>query len=180
MNLRLLPALLTFVIASGLLFGGYFFYQAYAVDRPLEEGVTGTEGVANASVATSRNRIAIGLQLKDDADLRAVYRSVEQLAAERSAGRELVIELEGEPSPDLMRIWQGALFHVAEAMDNRRYGEVPLLMEQLQDQHPGLVAHAAMDDTRVYVTLRLDGSAMYNVLPLDGGRLGVWPNGQVR
>lgn len=180
MNLRLLPALLTFVIASGLLFGGYFFYQSYAVDRPLEESVAGTDGVAEASVTTARTNITIRLLLEDGADLRTVYRTVQQLALERGSGRELEVELTGDPSPALVRIWQDALFHVAEAMDNRRYGDMPRLMEQLEDSHPGLAARASMDESHIYVTLRLDGSAMYNVLPLDGGRMGVWPNGQVR
>lgn len=180
MKLRLLPALLTFVIASGLLFGGYFFYQVQAVDRPLEADVSGTEGVAHAEVATSRTRIEIRLQLERDADLRTVYRAVQQLAEERGTGRELVIELDGEPTPELLLIWQNALFHVAEAMDNRRYGDVPRLMDQLQHDHAGLTAHAAMDEGHIYVTLRLDGSTLYRVLPLDGGRMGVWPNGQVR
>lgn len=173
-----MPVLLTFAIASGLLFGGYFSYQAYAIDQPLEQGIAATDGVAGAEVDTSRERIVVRLRLKEEARLMDVHRAVREQLAERGGGRDAVILLAADgSSPELEAIWQRALFDLAEAMENRRYGDVPRLLDALGKRYPGLAAEAAMDEARVYVTLRLSGAALHRVLPLAGERLGAWPNG---
>lgn len=180
MNVRLLPALLAFVIASGLLFGGYFFYQAYAVDNPVEKGIAETEGVAEAAVETTRNRIDVTLRLTKNADLRSVYRHIADLVGERGSGRELSIKLEQDSSPGLEQIWHSALFDVAEAMENRKYGDLPGIMNRLGKEFPRLSTELSMDETAIYISLYLDDASLHKVLPLSGGSLGVWPNGQVR
>lgn len=174
MNVRLLPVLLTFVIASGLLFGGYFFYQAYAVDHPIKEGIAATSGVADAEVETTRSRITVRLRLEEAARLYDVYRAVAEQVAERAGGRETVIDLSAGSSSELEAIWHTALFDLAEAMENRCYGDVPRLMDDLAKRHPGLAVETAMDKSRIYVTLRLEGAAFHRVLPLEGERLGGW------
>lgn len=180
MNVRLVPVLITFVLATGLLFGGYFAWQTYAVSNPIAADMADAQGVADVSLETERNRIIATLRLEEDADLMQVYRRMEEIAAKRGSGRDFVIELVGADSPELENIWNGALFELAEAMENRRYGDVPLLMEELAARHPGLSANAAMDESRVYVTLRLGDDTLRKVLPLSGERLEAWSNGQVR
>jgi len=179
-NVRPLPVLLAFLVTAGLLFGGYFVYQAYAVQQPMESGIAGVEGVSAVSLETERGLVTIRLRLRPEADLMRVYRQVETLAAGRAGGRNIAVVVETEAGGDLEAVWQEMLFDLAEAMENRRYGDIPGLMEAAERRHPGLSAEAAMDESRVYVTLRLDGAAMHKALPLAGGRLEAWANGPVR
>lgn len=179
-NVRPLPVLLAFLVTAGLLFGGYFFYQAYAVHQPLASGIAGLEGVAGASLETERGLITIRLRLGGDADLMRVYRQAAQLAAERGHGRDAVITLDADASPELEAVWQDLLFDLAEAMDHRRYSDIPRLMDLAARRHPGVAAEAAMDECRVYVTLRKDGAALYKALPLRGDGMEAWANGAVR
>ena len=68
------------------------------------------------------------------------------------------------------------LFKVAEAMENRRYADIPDAMETLTETHRGLSVDTSLDNENVYITMKQDGAVKYIVLPRTPVRMGVWPN----
>ena len=180
MKVRLLPVLLTFFVAVVVLFGGWFTYQSLAVENPTSDIVSEIDGVEHAQVESERDSLLIRVWLESDAELSTLYNKLLQQTREQAGSRTVSISIEGEVSDRLNEIWHTALFDVAEAMDTKAYGDIPERMHELEVEHSGLQTVAAMDDSYVYITLRLDGKTKYVVLPRVPDRMGVWPNEQVQ
>ena len=132
MKLRLFPVALTFVITGGLLFGGWYAYQSLAVDNPLYGQIESIAGIDDFTLETSRDRVAIRVKLDERADLPAVWTTLHEQMKPYAGQRQLYIRVTGEASPELDRLWSTALFDVAEAMDARRYGDIPDRMLELE------------------------------------------------
>lgn len=63
MKLRLLPVLITVVVSSSVLFGGWFMYQVYAMENPFVEQALNIEGVEHVSVKINRTEAAVKVKL---------------------------------------------------------------------------------------------------------------------
>jgi hypothetical protein len=65
------------------------------------------------------------------------------------------------------------MFSVAEAMENKRYTEIPVKLQDLA-KGTGIQTKAEMDTKNVYITLTDGSSSKFLVLPRDPGKMGVW------
>ncbi|WP_159883097.1 hypothetical protein [Paenibacillus puerhi] len=178
MKIRFLPVLLSLVITTALLFGGYFAYQSYAMESPLQKTVSQIEGVEH--VSTHLTSTAVDIQIKLDAgkSLREVYQQILNEGRQVIGSRELQLKVKEEPSAKLDEWWSLALFEVAQAMDTKQYAQIPATLQAraAADQSSGIRASSEMDDKFVYITLT-DGQAnKYVMLPRTPVKMGVWPN----
>jgi len=176
MKLRPLPILLTIIATGAVLFGGWFAYNRYAVEQPLKETIAEVAGIETSEPVITRNLVSVDLSLTDDADLGSVYRIIRERGASVIGSRELKLNIEQETSPALDTIWSTVLFDVAEAMENRRYADIPAAMESLAGEHEGLTVETSLDEENVYITMKQDGAVKYVVLPRTPVQMGVWPN----
>lgn len=180
MKLRLLPVLLTFFISAAVLFGGWFTYQSMAVENPISKIARGIEGVADAQIDSGGKELNIRLELEEGADLSTIYKAIREKSEKEIGSRTLNIEIVSESSAELDRFWATALFDVAQAMDTRRYGDIPVRLKELSAGKQGLTIDTAMDEENVYVSLHMNGKSKYVVLPRTPLQVGVWPNEQVQ
>ena len=180
MKIRLLPVLLTFFVTGGLLFGGWFAYQSLAVENPVGDIVGTIDGVEEAVVESGRDGLRVSLELNHNADLYAIYTEILEAGETEAGGRQLDIKIVDNASAELNHVWSIVLFDIAEAMDTHRYGTIPDRLAELAKATPGLTYATAMDNERIYVTLHLNDSSKYIVLPRTAASLGVWPNEQVQ
>jgi hypothetical protein len=176
LNIRPLPILLTICAAGLVLFGGWFAYNRYAVEEPLKQSIAEVAGVEASEPIITRESVTIDVALQDDAKLGDVYRMIREGGASVIGSRTLKLNIEQEESPELERVWSSVLFRVAEAMENRRYADIPTAMEALMAEREGLTAETSLDNENVYVTLKLDGAVKHIVLPRTPVQMGVWPN----
>lgn len=178
MKLRPVPLIVTLVVSSGLLFGGWFAYQALAMKDPFLERVAALDGVVDADFAMERDRALVSVKLAEDANLRETVQELEKAARASLGSRRLAIEAEGVHGTNdrLESIWSVALFDVAEAMETGKYSNIPKVMKELSASGAPLVVLAEMDDENVYITLRDGEHAKYVVLPRRASVTGVWPN----
>jgi len=176
MKLRPAPVIATLVVSSGLLFGGWFAYQAWGMKEPFLERAAAVAGVEEAEVAMERDRAVVTVVLAEDANLRETVRELREAARATLGGRELAVEAVGVHGTIgvLETLWGQALFDIAEAMETGKYSNIPKTAEKLSG---GTVTAAAeMDDENVYITLRDGKHAKYVVLPRRAPVLGVWRN----
>jgi len=176
MKLRPLPILLTIVATGAVLFGGWFAYNRYAVEEPLKATIAEVAGIEASEPVITRDAVTVDVSLKDDADLGNVYRVIREQGASVIGSRELKLNIDQHASPALDKIWSTVLFQVAEAMENRRYADIPAAMESLAGKHEGLTVETSLDDVNVYITMKQDGAVKYVVLPRTPVQMGVWPN----
>jgi hypothetical protein len=175
-KLRLLPIVLTVVVSSGLLFGGWFLYQSLAVDNPIKDIAQGIPGIIRSDIQIDRDSIHLTLQLSADADLRSVYDEVREKTQSVAGDRSLTIDIDGESSELLESWWSVALFDIAQAMENRQYGDIPVRLNELASGSNGLKVWTEMDDENVYVHLNEGSHHKYIILPRTPMKLGVWSN----
>ncbi|MBB6735471.1 hypothetical protein [Cohnella zeiphila] len=176
MKLRIVPMAVTAALSAALLFGGWYAYGHYGVEKPLDRIAQAVPGVETAQTSRSASEVKLNVSLSPDADLASVYRQIEQNGAQSIGGKKLELAVNAPSDPTLEKMWGQALFNVAEAMDHRTYSGIQDAMTELEQKHPGLTTATEMDDTNVYVTLKYQDAVKYVILPREPQKLEVWPN----
>ncbi|MEK8127352.1 hypothetical protein WMW72_05430 [Paenibacillus filicis] len=178
MNIRPMPVLLSLVISAGLLFGGYFAYQSYAMESPLQKVVSGIQGVELVSTHLSAEAVDVQVKLTAGKSLREVYQQVQNEGRQVIGSRELRLKVAGEPSPKLNEWWSSTLFEVAQAMDTKQYAQIPVTLQARTAADPasGIRAVSEMDDRFVYITITDGQASKYVMLSRTPVKVGVWPN----
>ena len=73
MKLRLIPILISIIISTVVLFGGWFSYRSYAMETPLTKKVEQIAGVRQAHFEFTNKNVIVTLKLKSEANIRTVY-----------------------------------------------------------------------------------------------------------
>jgi len=176
-KLRLLPVLITLILSSAVLFGGWFVYQAVAMEDPFLESIAEVPGVENPVLELGREAAVVRFTLAPDANLRESVQDVAAAAESSLGGRAVVMEPIGKPSRELDNWWAEALFDVAQAMETRQYSLIPERLNALASASPAdIQVVTEMDDANVYITISNGEDRKYVVLPRTPAMMGVWPN----
>jgi hypothetical protein len=153
------------LLVLAALLGGWSAYRHYGVEQPLNRLAEEMPGVLQAETEWEADRVLVRLRLAPDADLPTIVHRLETEGKSSLGRRTLEIDPVSDSGDRLDRIWQDALFEVAEALEYRRYSVVREVVGRLPERHLGLEATAQMDDRYVYVRL-LDGDkAKFVLLP---------------
>ncbi|SDC42151.1 hypothetical protein SAMN02799630_00378 [Paenibacillus sp. UNCCL117] len=178
MKIRLFPVLLSLVITAALLFGGYFAYQSYAMESPLQKVVSGIEGVELVSTHLSSDGAEVQVKLASGKSVREVYQRIQSEGRQVIGSRELRLKIVEEPSAKLDDWWASTLFEVAQAMETKQYAQIPATLEVRTKADPAseIRAITEMDDRFVYITLTDGQASKYVMLPRTPVKMGVWPN----
>ncbi|EFM09726.1 conserved hypothetical protein [Paenibacillus curdlanolyticus YK9] len=175
MRIRWIPAVVSVAVCAGLLFGGWFTYDKFAVKDPLAKTVNGLPEVASSTSTIENGTVKIALELTDHADLRTIYSRLTTEGASVLDGRKLKLEVQGvQSNAALDKLWSTVLFDVAQAMETKSYSDIPDALHKLAAANPGLTVETEMDETNVYVTLRDKGAVKYVILPRTPATLEVW------
>lgn len=176
MKLRLLPVAISVIVSSAILFGGWFGYHSYAMENPLMNIVQGVPGVKNAQMDLKTDEVDISLNIDSNASLRQIYDKIQTDGASIIGKREVKLNVTNASSEELDRWWSSALFDVAQAMETKKYADIPKVLEQHKAALPGLKVSTEMDDNYVYVQMTDGDKSKYVMLPRTASRMGVWPN----
>ncbi|MFH5184701.1 hypothetical protein ACHHV8_19755 [Paenibacillus sp. TAB 01] len=176
MKLRLLPVSLSVVISATVLFGGYFVYQSVAMENPLASVVNNTPGVLQlVDTKISSTETTIELKLKPGASLRQIYNQIQKGGASVIGEKQLKLKVDSDSSDSLDAWWSSALFDVAQAMETKKYSQIPATL-QARAADSNLKVSTEMDDKYVYVTMSDGTQSKYVMLPRTPDKMGVWPN----
>ncbi|WP_339324345.1 hypothetical protein [Paenibacillus sp. FSL W8-0194] len=173
MKLRPIPIALTVVISAAVLFGGWFVYRQTTMQGPLQKIVQNYKGVNNAQFDITRNQINLKLDLKPDTNLSGLVNQITTKGKSVVGNRKLKFDFVDHSSEKLNRFWNSAMFSVAEAMDNKKYTEIPAKLEQLA-KDSGIKTQTEMDTDNVYISLSDGDSSKFIVLPRNPAKIGVW------
>lgn len=176
MKLRIGPIVLSVAISALVLFGGWFLYQQWAIERPLENIVKGYEGVKNVRLEIKPDELAVKLDLVPGTDLGRLVRQIEKDGKEQIGSRTLKLDVQDNSSPALDELWEKALFTVAQAMENKQYTDITAALQQMEQANDKVTATAEIDNDNVYITLTDGQDSKFIILPRIPERMGVWPN----
>jgi len=166
-KLRITPILLTVAASALILFGGWVLYNQFAVEAPLQKAVNQISGIASADAPKmDKERVALRVTLEPNANLKAVYDSINKQGKSSIGNRELQLSIDNATSSErLEKLWSTVLFTVAESMETKRYSDIPVAMDKLAQTNSGIKVVTEMDQTNVYVTIKDETSSKYVVLP---------------
>ena len=173
MKLRPIPIVLTVVISAALLFGGWFFYRQTTMQGPLQKIVQDYKGFNDAKFNINRNQINLKLDLKPNTNLSGLVDQITTKGKSVVGNRTLKFDFVDHSSDKLNRYWDSAMFTVAEAMDNKKYTDIPAKLQKLA-QDSGIKTQTEMDTKNVYISLSDGSASKFIVLPRDPGKMGVW------
>ncbi|MBP1999583.1 hypothetical protein J2Z69_000602 [Paenibacillus shirakamiensis] len=176
MKLRIVPLVTAVAVSSVLLFGGWFTYKQFAVQQPLEHLVTKYEGVKNVQFDINQKELDMKLDLAPKTDIRGLAKYVTMDGKDLIGNRKLKMTVEDHSNKALDLWWSKALFSVAEAMDGKKYTEIPDMLNQLVKGQSNMSADATMDDKNIYISLTDGKASKFIILPRVPGELGVWNN----
>jgi len=176
-KIKLIPITITAALTAAILFGGWFAYRHYGLEKPLDKVANAIPGVDSAKIAMTNGTVKVDVELAPDAELGTVYRKLKKDGAAEIGARQLELQATAKTSSErLEKAWSYSLFDVAEAMENRKYSGVRDAMDGLSDQFPGVSVKTDMDENNVYVSLKDGDAAKFVVLPRQPATLGAWPN----
>ncbi|UVI32435.1 hypothetical protein [Paenibacillus spongiae] len=177
MKIRVIPTIITAIISAVLLIGGWYMYRNFAAVQPLEHIVQSVPGVEKAKPVIDRDSVTMELTLNNEANIRSIYDQIVREGASVIGSKQLRLDIQGaKDDSSLNDVWASVLFDVAQAMETRKYTEIPAAMKQIETQYKGVQAVSEMDDVNVYITLKNGADTKYVVLPRTPDKLGVWPN----
>ncbi|MCZ8521413.1 MULTISPECIES: hypothetical protein [Paenibacillus] len=180
MKLRLLPVILSVLVSASLLFGGYFAYQSFAMESPLQKTVSGIKGVQLVSMELGSTEATMEITLDKGTSLREVYHQIQNQGGTALARKDLKLKVTNPGSPRLEQWWSSALFDIAQAMETKQYAQIPATLKEkaAQDAQAGgaITTSTEMDERYVYITLTDGEASKYIMLPRTAAKMGVWPN----
>ena len=174
MKLRLLPVLISVIVTSAVLFGGWFVYKGVAMENPLSDILEQSKGIEDAKIQFKKDVLSLRLTLAPDASLREIVQHIRQEGEQVIGQRMLDVQVTNAPSPDLDAWWSSVLFEVAQAMDTKQYAKIPEAVQAKAGQLEGLTFDTEMDDTNVYVRLTQGEHSKFIILPRIPAMMGVW------
>ncbi|ULL15606.1 hypothetical protein DVH26_14835 [Paenibacillus sp. H1-7] len=176
MKLRLLPVLVSVVISASVLFGGWFAYQSYAMENPLESIVAKTPGVDLVNTRITNNEAIVELKLQPGTSLRETYAKIQNESTAFLGKKELKLKVVNDTTPEMEQWWSSALFDVAQAMETRHYAQIPTTLQSRVKNASDMKVATEMDDKFVFITLTDGDKSKYVMLPRTPEKMGVWPN----
>jgi uncharacterized ubiquitin-like protein YukD len=173
MKLRLFPIIISVIVTSVVLFGGWFVYHSVAMENPLKAKIEKMDGVQHVDMQINGGTISVDLRLSDQASVRKIVQAIE---SSNIGDRELNIHINNDSSPTLDQLWSNALFDIAQSMETKQYAEIPATLNRLAENQKGLQVSAEMDNKNVYIRLTEGEFSKFVILPRNPAKLGVWPN----
>ncbi|WP_138750992.1 hypothetical protein [Paenibacillus sinopodophylli] len=175
MKPRIVPIVITAAISAGVLFGGWAIYNQVSVAAPLEQVAKEVSGVISSDKPImNSSQVTISLELAADASLRDVYERIEANGSKVFDDRKLLLNIKQKPDKQLDEIWYAAMFDIAEAMETKTYSGIPAAMDRASKDNKNVTVATEMDETNVYITLRMQDAVKYVVLPRTSTQMEAW------
>lgn len=176
MKLRAVPIVVAAALAAMLLFGGWFINRQLTVQSPLEQLVTQYPGVTSAQIDIKQNQVLLKLDLKPQTDVAGLVSKVNKEGQSMIGSRTLKLDIADHSNESLNKWWSDAMFPVAEAMESKKYTEIPTTVNHMKKISSQVEADTDMDSNNVYIYLSEGKATKYIILPRVAQGMGVWPN----
>ncbi|MFD1426124.1 hypothetical protein [Kroppenstedtia sanguinis] len=165
MQIRWPIAVSVLFISLLILFGGYFGFQWFQVEKPIRDTVQQTDHVKLEKIQVSPERIVIQLRPDDRFLLASDFIPLREEIQTYGGDRKLEIQFSDRPDSALTEAWNQMVFGVREGMSHGQYTLIPQAVKQVAEKE-GIQYRLGMDKKFVYVELHRGGHYLYQVLPL--------------
>ncbi|RXT13953.1 hypothetical protein [Ammoniphilus sp. CFH 90114] len=165
MNLRAMPVLLSLIFTLVLLFGGWFTYQQFYVQKPIEAFIKEKSQVTMHDMQINKNQVNLYLDFTNPDTFVNDYKEIREFVATTVPGKSVSIQL-SKHGEDMLNLWEEEYFGLAEAIRKQEYSRIPEIIEEMGKKRQLEKTVARMDEQNVYVFLQSGAQHLYAVLPL--------------
>ncbi len=165
MNIQVKTAVISLFVTLAILFGGFFGYQYWLVEKPLEQAVRTIPHVKIEQLTIQPTRVKLIVATDREFSLVSGYSQLLGRIEPIVGKRQLELKLKDRPGKELEEAWSEMAFGVQEGIDNRFYRQIPESVSQVAKER-NIQYRTKMDDQFIYIELRKNDRFMYQVLPL--------------
>lgn len=155
--------LLVLAISLGGLFGAGFLLKSTTVDQPLKEMLARSAAIEQYDVKRTGDTHEITVKLKESADLKATYTSLDEEVGKLLKSVPYVIKVEDRRTPELEQAAKRLDLYVQEALATGHFATMADRLEA-EAAKVGATAQVSVDSNRVYVAFKKDGGYLYSVV----------------
>ncbi|MBO8170755.1 MAG: hypothetical protein H0Z33_02570 [Bacillaceae bacterium] len=162
--MKSMPVFLSLIVSVTLLFGGWFMYQVYYIEKPIQSYLQSLDGVEMSRVEVNKTQIDVYIDyIRPDIFLEH-YMAIEDHLNKLGHGRKVDVHLP-EPENELKDVWIDGSFLLQEVIENRKYSRIPEVMKGWQTTYALQQADARMVDEYILIVLKKDNQISYHLLP---------------
>lgn len=171
MNKKIL--LLSFVISFVLLFGGWFTYQYYGAEKPIQDKIAELEGVQLVQLAVDQNKAELTLHFEDQPQFGADLLEIDHFFEASKKEAHLSISKEqGENHP----WWLQHSAEITEAIHQKEYSRIQSILDGWEEAGLITEGNVMMNQKHLFIYVQpvLDSASkekpeiyIYLPLPLD-------------
>ncbi len=167
MNLRAMPVMLSLIVSLVFLFGGWFVYQQFYVQQPIQAFLKQKEQVTLHEMQMTKTQVILYLDFANPDTFVNDYKEIKDYIATKAQGRTVTINL-AQHGESMKNLWEEEYFGLAEAIQKQEYSRIPEVIEEMGKKRHLEKTLARMDEQNVYVFLQSGADHLYAVLPLKG------------
>ena len=166
MQIRIKVVAIVLVASLVLLFGGWFAYQQYEIEKPLKEEISQIDKVSLNDVVFNKDEIDIEVTFTRVDDLESTYRDVYEAANKyNKRDKRINIIINDSRNALLSTTWKEAQFTIQEGVSTHRYSIIPAYFDELASVNGDINHDVAIDEQFVFITLKNGNSELYSVIP---------------
>ena len=163
---------ITIVLTLVVLGGSHFFWQQYALDKPLAQVIQAIDGIETLTFDNGDKNESpknIHITLNNVTNLQKTYQSTNDSIIKILGSKKYKIIIHDHRTPELEQLYYSMHYHIEEAIFTGKFG---VMAEIIQNKAiaANTKAQVYIDADSLYVQLMSDNGNLYMVLPRQFAR----------
>lgn len=171
-NVNIKMILLSCVLTAVVLFGGWFTFQFFNTDKPIQEWIDAREGMEIVEIDSTQSGLDIEIRFDDHRHFGQDYLAFVNFLNKTASSKDVRLNIapaQGEHHP----FWLEHSPQFLELLHQHKYAQLDTIMSSLIDSGQIVDGQIGMTSERVFIYIQLDANdEVYMTLPLitkEGG-----------
>jgi len=157
---------ITTVLTLTVLGASHFFWQQYALDKPLTQVIQSIDGVETLTLDNSdknESSRAIHITLNHVANLQKTYQGANDGIINILGAKKYHIIIHDHPTPELEQLYYAMHYHIQEAIFTGKFGGMAEIIQE-KALAANTKAQVYVDANYIYVQLMSNNGNLYRVI----------------
>ena len=164
--------IITLLLTLTVLGGSHFFWQQYALDKPLTQAIKALDGVEIVILDPKANNDStqnIHITLNNVTNLQKTYQEVNDTIVSGLGLKKYNIIIHDHRTPELELLYYSMHYHIQEAIFTGKFGDMNDII-QTKALEENTKARVYVDANSIYVQLMNNNGNLYMILPRHSTR----------
>jgi len=166
---------MTIFLTLTVLGGSHFFWQQYALDKPLTQVIQAIDGVETLTLDNSDKNEStrnIHITLNNVTNLQKTYQTINDGISNILGLKKYKLTIHDHRTPELEQLYYSMHYYIEEAIFTGRFGVMAEIIQQ-KALAANIKAQVYVDANYIYVQLMSSNGNLYMVIPRQPASLEV-------